>query len=200
MDFTILEGPNVGIFDNFLDPTDCKDLYNLAFWSKKHNFQLNLVDKDDLSMEQDPGKDRQEEHANEWRARNFSLDLYPNVYRRISERLYKKSFEAVDEYMSKIYPSSVFNIEHYEFNTLHYLPKGDKISKHLDCYDYGLVFYAGFSRNYSGGDLYFNDHDITLKPVANRMLMIPSDVMHEVLPIESGYRVSMTTFVPVTLS
>lgn len=200
MEFTILKGPNVGIFDSFLDSTDCKDLYDFAVWSKKHNFQLNSVDEDDLSMEQEPGEDRKEEHANEWKARNFSLDLYPDIYRRLSRRVYKKSLEAVNQYLSKIYSDSNFNVEHYEFSTLHYLPQGDKIDEHVDCYDYGLVFYAGFSNDYSGGDLYFREHDTTLKPVANRMLMIPSDVLHEVFPIESGHRVSMTTFVPVTLS
>jgi len=200
MEFTILEGPNVGIFDNFLDLTDCEDLYNLAVWSKKHDFQLNLVDEDDLSMEQQPGEDRQEQHANEWKQRNFSLDLYPNPYLRIINRVYEQSLKGVNEYLYKIHSDSNFNVEHYEFNTLHYLPQGDKIEEHVDCYDYGLVFYAGFSDDYSGGDLYFNEHDIALKPVANRMLMIPSDVLHEVLPIESGHRVSMTTFVPVALS
>ena len=195
MKLEVLEKNLVGIFDDVLDPVDCEDLYELAVWAQRHDVQLNGVEDDDLSMEAEPNY---ENHENEWKKRNFSIDMYTSPYVRIAQRLYDASKVALEQYFLEVHPNKRFEVDYgYDFNVLHLLPKGDKIDEHLDCYEYGLVFYAGTSEDYSEGELHFNNEGIVLPPVTNRLLIIPSDVPHEVYPIGSGVRVSMTSFVPV---
>lgn len=196
MKLKVLEKNLVGIFDDVLDPVDCEDLYELAVWAQSHDVQLNRIEEDDLSMEAEPDY---ETHENEWKKRNFSIDMYTSPYVRIAQRLYDASKVALQQYFLEVHPSREFEVDYdrYDFSVLHLLPKGDKIDKHLDCYEYGLVFYIGTSEDYSEGELHFNNEGIVMPPVNNRLLIIPSDVPHEVYPIGSGIRVSMTTFVPV---
>jgi Rps23 Pro-64 3,4-dihydroxylase Tpa1-like proline 4-hydroxylase len=48
------------------------------------------------------------------------------------------------------------------------------------------------NENYEGGELYFPDHNITIKPKAGSLIMFPASFVHQVKPILSGVRYTST--------
>lgn len=57
----------------------------------------------------------------------------------------------------------------------------------------GLVIY--FNENYEGGEIFYNDLEIKIKPKKYSMLMHQSNINHEVLKVEDGTRYFATNFI-----
>jgi len=88
-----------------------------------------------------------------------------------------------------------------------YLP-GSFLSKHVDnipgqnlltptgypSRDISSTLY--YNDNYKGGEIFFVNQDLKIKPTAGSLLLFPSNenYIHEVLPVDSGTRYSSTNF------
>jgi len=51
---------------------------------------------------------------------------------------------------------------------------------------FSIILYL--NDDYEGGEIRFRDHNITIKPKAGSLIIFPSNIIHEVLPITSGVR------------
>lgn len=58
---------------------------------------------------------------------------------------------------------------------------------------FGIVIYP--NEDYEGGELYYKNIDFKLKPKKNSLVVHRSTIPHEVLPVTSGTRYSITTFI-----
>jgi hypothetical protein len=89
-----------------------------------------------------------------------------------------------------------YNIE-YNWLVLKRWNIGSKMGPHFDG-SYGkenkLEFTAilYFNDDYEGGELYFNDQNILLKPEAGSMVVFPGSFTHEVKEIKGNYRYMMS--------
>ena len=58
---------------------------------------------------------------------------------------------------------------------------------------YGVVLYL--NDNFEGGELYYPNLDIIIKPESGMLVYHPGDEDHEVLPVVSGNRYTLTSFI-----
>lgn len=58
---------------------------------------------------------------------------------------------------------------------------------------FGIVLYL--NDDFEGGEIYYKDLDIKIKPKKNSLVIHKSTLHHEVLPVIKGVRYSMTTFI-----
>ena len=58
---------------------------------------------------------------------------------------------------------------------------------------FGIVLYL--NDNFEGGELYYKDLDLKIKPKKNSMVIHKSNIFHEVLKVKNGTRYSMTSFI-----
>ena len=81
------------------------------------------------------------------------------------------------------------------------LKAGEYIHSHVDLIpsenvfkiQYGIILYL--NDDFDGGEIYYKDLDLTIKPKKNSILIHKSTIPHEVLLVKSGKRYSMTTFI-----
>ena len=196
----LLEDTKIGVADNVFDGEKLKDLYDLTLWADENDLRLHDLGEDDMLSPYHDEADEpatEESKIDEWGKRNLSIDRYPKYYRRVSDELSGAICKLFEDYMELIGVGRDTEYREIYMDVLHSIKKSDFIDEHFDCFDYGIVFYVGATEDYTGGDLYFPDVDITLPMVPNRLLIIPSDINHKVNAVEGGTRVSMTTFVPI---
>lgn len=194
MELSFLENTGVCIVDGILSEEELAEIYELISWADKHGFQLSYS-TDDQSM-LDNILDS-EDHISFWDKRNYSIELYPKRYQYIAQEVLSANADlAFSKYLEAIGRGGE-EFRPINLTTFHMLKGGDTIDAHIDCFDYGIVFYVGQSEDIEGGDLHFVKDDIYLPFKANRMLIIPSNIEHEVTEVVSGKRVSSTDFVPV---
>lgn len=70
--------------------------------------------------------------------------------------------------------------------------QGCGLTPHTDQSDYSTVHFL--SRAFEGGGLYFEELDMTVDPLPNRLLVFRGSYMHEALPVTEGRKVSSTQF------
>jgi Rps23 Pro-64 3,4-dihydroxylase Tpa1-like proline 4-hydroxylase len=58
---------------------------------------------------------------------------------------------------------------------------------------FGAIVY--FNDDYEGGELYYKDFDLTIKPKKGSLVIHKSTHLHKVLKVKSGIKYSMTTFI-----
>lgn len=195
----LLRDTKIGVADNVFSEEDLAELFELATWAAANGFKLTDSGGEDFALTED-GHDRPslDTHYDEWGPRNYTIDLYPSHYIKILDRLSGLVAELFKEYLDLEEVGIGRESPHRDirFDVIHVIKPPDSINEHIDCFDYGLVFYIGATEDYTGGDLYFTELDITVPMVPNRLLIVPSNLRHRVNPVESGLRVSTTTFVP----
>lgn len=195
MELSFLGNTGVGIVDNLIGKEELAEIYELISWANKHGVQLNYSADDDQSMLSDRAVSA--DHISLWDKRNYSIELYPSRYGDIAQRVLSEAAnQAFVEYLKSVGRGGE-EFRSIDLTTFHVLKGGDSIDAHIDCFDYGIVFYVDQSEDTEGGDLHFVKEDIYLPFKANRMLIIPSNIEHEVTAVPSGLRVSSTDFVPV---
>ena len=194
MNFRFLENTKIGIFDSVSDGGN-NHIGELIQWSRSNNIQLqeDAIDyyEHDLNLKPEDRK----KYADTWNARNYEIDKYPNLYNAVYEEIGLKIRKSFNYYLSSIGEESYSDESPIELSTLHLMKEGDRLDRHFDLKDYGLVYYIQSWGNFSGGELYFSDINESLAPVSDRLVIIPSNMEHEVLPITSGFRLSATAFV-----
>jgi hypothetical protein len=197
MKISYIGDTKIAVVDNVFSHEKVGDLYELATWAQKNGFKLTDVEGEDFALtEEGMGVQTPEDHYNEWERRNYTVDLYPSYYKRICMELSAKVTEIFDDYLDEVGIGRDKPYREIQLDVIHIIKAPDTITEHIDCFDYGLVFYLGASEDYSGGDLYFTELDITMPMVPNRLVIIPAHLRHRVNIVESGMRISMTTFIP----
>ena len=81
------------------------------------------------------------------------------------------------------------------------LKAGEYIHSHVDLIPsenvakikFGIILYL--NDDFDGGEIYYKDIDLTIKPKKNSILIHESTIPHEVLRVVNGKRYSMTTFI-----
>jgi len=205
MNLTFLPGTEIAIIDDLCPQEVVDDIYELLSWAEANKFQLNYVEHDDLSMMPSDGMEPEEiegdtkKHYNVWGQRNFNIGLYPSRYKKLTEEVMSKAANKAFNAYGEALGLDFSDHRPISLDAYHVLKDGDAISRHVDCFDYGIVYYVGQTADTEGGDLWFIESDIKLPFKANRMLIIPADLEHEVLPVTAGKRFSSTDFVPVGL-
>lgn len=126
-----------------------------------------------------------------------SLDYYANLQIEISNRLYNSLDLATEHYLKIAYPLAKKSVKAREYNQ--YLTKYEKnggLPRHYDQENASsrvLSSVLYLNDDYSGGELWFSELDITIKPSAGSIVMFPSSFIyvHEVKPIINGSRYAM---------
>lgn len=198
MEIQFLTPEGIAAIDNLVDDSDIQDVADLINWAIDHDIQLNMAHLDDLSME--PEENREDSETKDfWARRNFSLELYPRLYKRISDRITDKAKEGFREYLETvgIDRNVESNMDLFQLSVVHVYREGDSLGKHVDCFDYGIVLYINDPSEYTGGDFKVTETGQTLKPVRNRMLIVPSNIMHEVEAVTSGARMVFSGFIAI---
>jgi len=123
-------------------------------------------------------------------------DYYSKEMKEIADILYGSLEKAFSHYSKEIYPFAENNIKSRE-QSIHLLKYGP--GGHLPAHqDQGVstrvlssVMYL--NNDYQGGEIEFVNSGVKLKPEAGSIIFFPSNFLyvHEVYPIESGFRYSM---------
>ena len=104
---------------------------------------------------------------------------------RAFEKLYSE--EAVNEFKQKSLPCRYMSCPHSIATLVNEFRPGDYYLSHTDVSTLTILGYFLTSKdNYSGGDLVFHDYGITITPVNNSVVIMPSYLEHEVTLLESS--------------
>jgi len=122
-------------------------------------------------------------------------NITSNQARLMAMKLQVGLVPAIQDYC-KMFNTSYYWVESYNF--LKY-EKGNYFKAHADggaslMRRISLVYY--FNDDYEGGEVEFQNHNVSIKPKANELLVFPSyyTYMHEVKPITSGVKYSVATW------
>jgi predicted 2-oxoglutarate/Fe(II)-dependent dioxygenase YbiX len=58
---------------------------------------------------------------------------------------------------------------------------------------FGVVVYL--NNDFNGGEIFYKDLNLKVKPTPGSLLVHTSDILHEVLPVTNGERYSISTFI-----
>jgi hypothetical protein len=119
------------------------------------------------------------------------------------DQLTELFFEEGDKIENKIL-SLFSNGEHMHLNSMRKirrLTSGEFIHGHKDLgpegqnseIRFGVILYL--NDDFEGGEVYYKDLNLKIKPKKNSLIVHRSTFFHEVLPVTSGIRYSMTTFI-----
>lgn len=194
MNLRFLGNTKIGIFDSVSDGGN-NHIGELIRWSRSNNIQLQEDSFDYYDHDHNIKPEQRKKHSDSWNARNYDIAQYPALYGEVHAKIVLKIRKLFNYYLSSIGEKGYPDESPIELNTLHLMGEGDRLDRHFDLKDYGLVYYIQNWDNFSGGELYFSGINESLVPVPDRLLIIPSNMEHEVLPITSGFRLSATAFV-----
>lgn len=192
MEISLINDSRVAIVDNLITDEECKKLADYAIYVKENNVEIENI----ASLDQEA-----ESSANikYWQEKNLYLKFCPPEYTKISDTLGEKFKEALSKYLFAIgSESKSFDIDEIKPTVIHVYRKGDFLDRHHDGRDYALVFYLNEPDEFTGGDLFYNNLDIRITPKRSRLVISPSEEIHQVLEITSGHRCAITVFIGVT--
>lgn len=161
----------------------------------------SLDDQDFGRTYKDSGEDDKDDTRDFWAKKNVYFEDIPYEYQIIQHAIKARALQAFDEYLAKVGdPRTKYDPYNVSPEAIHVYAPGDNLGSHKDCHDYALVIYLTNPTEYEGGQLhYLEPSNLLYKPDQGVMVIAPSNLVHEVLPITSGYRCSLTTFFPVDL-
>lgn len=117
----------------------------------------------------------------------------PNHIVEILSKIFKTAYENfIEMYDIKIEPASeLFNVVKFE--------KGYAMHLHVDVLSVSALHLASvyyINDDYSGGEINFPDHDLTIKPNANSLMLFPGNenYWHETLKVKENTRYTSTKF------
>lgn len=197
MDINFLPGSKVAYIDNLVDEHICDELFELVRWTHDKGINSLLINKnpnEDFLLIDD--KTTEESHNSFWENKNTYIEDLPYSYQMRAYEISKASNKAMELYLN-VTENPVKTFRTIALDVVHIWKEQDSLEEHLDCFDFGIVYYLNDSSDWTGGDLYFPTLGQTLTPIKNRLLIIPNDVPHSVGSITSGLRGSMTHFVPL---
>lgn len=161
----------------------------------------HLDDQDFGRTHEDSGEDDKDNTRDFWAKKNVYFEDMPYEYRVVQHAIKARALQAFDEYLAEVGDPRI-KYDPYDVSpeAIHVYQPGDNLDAHEDCHDYALVIYLTNSAEYKGGQLhYLEPSNLLYKPEQGVMVIAPSNLVHEVLPITSGCRCSLTSFFPVHL-
>jgi predicted 2-oxoglutarate/Fe(II)-dependent dioxygenase YbiX len=181
----VTQSEMIGIYRNFLTGQEIDYFMSIA----------NQFSQQEISFENkpDPG-------YTFWDKKNIALneiqDLDKSLLDNVQQRV--ESIFTLD-YLGNNDPGHSF----VPMNMIHRFQPGDDMAEHSDRgpeangnhnIAYGFVVYL--NDNYDGGEIYYSNLDLEVKPVAGDLVIHPSDVLHThgVREVISGNRYTLTMF------
>ena len=131
-----------------------------------------------------------------WEDKNTYIDELTDFDKKILERMEKTKAEAFAEYLTALGDTGDYTLS--IFAAAHRWVLGTKMYEHIDQYDgdstvrHGLVMYL--NEDMDGGEIYYPDYDVQIKPKPGLLVIHPGNVLHGVRPITRGVRYNMTGF------
>lgn len=180
-------GPeNIHIIENFIHDDLCDQIYEYCMndyvWTKTRPNNHSVWDGRVLS----PDVFANEPFFNE--IQDLSYDVYKIVENTFSVKI------NIDDTTSGI------SLVKWSVGDIQY-PHGDKenekgIPHQLEIQHHDISSILYFNDNYSGGDIYFPQHNITLSPKKGMLVFFPGDryYLHGVTEVTEGYRFTMPRF------
>lgn len=116
------------------------------------------------------------------------------------EDIDRKSFYITDsimsgiEFCSEIYQNFIntSSIKWPKTFSIRRWDSGGSMGPHEDTYvgerDFGISAVVYLNDDYEGGELYFPDYNVKVKPSAGSIVFFPSNTKHEALEVKSGYK------------
>ena len=206
MDIEFFPGTKVAKVSNIVLPEEAALLHNYAV---EYKLAGKTSDTDHASLDDqefgrtysDSIEDEKDETRDFWAEKNVYFEDLPHEYQIIQEGIRQRAIQAFNEYLVKVGdPRTKYDPWNVSPEAIHVYQPGHNLDAHEDCHDYALVIYLTDSKEYEGGQLhYLEPSNLLYKPDQGVMVIAPSNLVHEVLPITSGYRCSLTTFFPVEL-
>lgn len=185
MSLQIIENTLIGVYENFLSKGECQHLLGLV--------KMRSSDEIEFYNELDPKYLFWEKKNIEFSSiPDFDFDLANSVQDRV-----KRVF--LSDYLQDASASNGF----VQMNNIHRFLPGDSMMEHSDRgpkengnnnISHGFVVYL--NDEYSGGEIYYPNLGIEVKPTAGTLVIHPSDVRHThgVRPVTLGERYTLTMF------
>lgn len=187
---------NIHIIENFIDADDVTKIIefaqNITEW---HNDQLENTYNEDGVCTYD---------ASYWNDRQCTATilqrLNPNIYALIDQYIEKmaKTIEDLFKVKVSVRPPCIIRW----FGGIEQQPHADKqlndgSPNPFPTYDINSLFY--YNDDFEGGELYYPQHDIVVKPKPGLAVLHPGDFyyMHGVKPVISGERYTTPAFYTV---
>lgn len=189
MGIDLLNNSRVAVIRNVITEEDCKKLHDFTVHIKANNIDIEDMSAEDADAESD-------ENIEYWRRKNVYLRFCPEEYQEIARLLHKRYKDIFREYLNLIdLGLAKYNENELEPIVVHVYQEGDSLDLHQDGRDFALVFYLSSVPEFTGGDLVYPNLGITLEPTRGTLIISPSNELHEVLTVTSGYRCAITTFI-----
>lgn len=189
MDINLIGDSRIAVVTDLISDEDCKRLSDYCIYIKSNNIDIGDISQLDEKAESD-------ENIQYWRSKNVFFKFTPDEYKAIAKQIHTKYNEAFKEYLRLIgNPNGSYDENCLEPVVVHVYKEGDNLDLHVDNHDYALVFYINSQPEFSGGELYYPNFNVKLTPSINTLVIAPSNELHEVREVLSGYRCSMTTFI-----
>lgn len=206
MNIKFFPGTKVAKVSDIATPEEAALLHEYAVKYKlegrKPEIDYSSFDAQDFGRgEYNSGEENKEETRNFWSDLNVYFKNMPSEYIDIQQKIKDRAIEAFNLYLKEVGdPRTQYDPYDVSPEAIHVYRAGYSLSSHEDCHDYALVIYLTDPTTYGGGELhYFDPSNLFYKPELGYMVIAPSELVHEVLPITSGFRCSMTTFFPVAI-
>jgi hypothetical protein len=112
----------------------------------------------------------------------YDLIFKDKKYSYINKMLYKvrnKDFHKVIEDVMPI--GKIFKHTDFDNTLINYYEHGDEYKSHYDYVTFTmLIFFYKQPKKFSGGDLYFEENNVTVECKHNRMVLFPGYYLHQV--------------------
>ena len=184
-------GPeNIHVLENFLDPDVCDQMYDFLMNDKIwEDARATTQEKSDFWLD----KVLPSKHFNKEK-------FYPHIVKKMNEleQIIGETFNVSLKYPEK---KVFFTIGRWVEGS-YQGPHGDKENedgspqRYESLLDYDISTILYLNDNYEGGELYFPQHDISIKPTKGMVIMFPGDryYIHGVSKIENGTRFTIPRF------
>lgn len=178
--------PEIFEYENFLNAEQCSYIYNICMnatqeeWDKTHEIEMSNIAE-----------------QNGYTTAEQKKYYFENIYKKNNYwagRLLKINDKNISKHISnsidKIYPNSIYRTNDPSYVQRQYIggePLGiHHDQQHTDKFIKAFVVYI--NDNYEGGELFFPDLDVEIKPKSGSMITFPADsnYMHGTKIVSSG--------------
>lgn len=176
------------VIDSGFFGTSANSILRIDDFLSKEELDVILYTAENLDIWDPVGQDSQwtNRHTDDRKLFNNA----PDIYRLIQEIHKKLSIRVSNFYGVKVSPNGITIARWFPGNSQD--PHSDMLG--FSDNEIGSVIYL--NENYEGGEIYFPQHDLEIKPSAGSAVVFPGDehYMHGVREIRSGIRYALPIF------
>lgn len=201
--------PEAAKFLSLIDELDTNEIANTVIspWGdwfdgkpRKDDFaQWDFIKESTMGKDKIVDWDRTyQEFGKIWPKKNMDLTEGHEMVKDVIDLIDKPLKEVIDYYWSQHpnLPKPKYISKNYpirKYKTGGSMGKHIDINRHTPSMDISILIYL--NDDYVGGELYFNDLDIKIKPSAGSVVIFECDKMHQSNFIESGNKIYIPMFV-----